>query len=182
MAEAKAQLSHLSAEILVSAEFSDDAKLILVKDSTPMGYVGKLSEASLFPDAIKYLAHSFEGRSSINWALSCARQLQPNSTAVEQNALTAVERWLADSTETNRRDAQSSAEGAQLSTPAGCIALAAFFAEGSIAPPGANAIPPPPGVSQKLAAAGIILAVVAEPEKAPERYRCCLQLGLQTAS
>jgi hypothetical protein len=60
--------------------------------------------------------------------------------------------------------------------------MAVFFSEGSsIAPPELTAVPAPPQVAQKIAAAGIILAVVEEPEKAPERYQRCLHFGLEAA-
>jgi hypothetical protein len=96
--------------------------------------------------------------------------------------LLAVEKWLAEPTDAHRRASQSAAEAARLSTPAGCIAIAVFFAEGSIAPPEVAAVPPPPRLAQKIAAAGIILAVVEDPEKVSERYRSCVQLGLQATT
>ncbi len=182
MAESKERLSALSSETLVLAGVSDDATCVLSEHLTPADNIEKLSHVGLFPDAIKYLAHSLESRSCIVWSLSCARRLQANATPVEQAALLAVEKWLAEPTDAHRRASQSAAEAARLSTPAGCIAIAVFFAEGSIAPPEVAAVPAPPRLAQKIAAAGIILAVVEDSEKVSERYRSCVQLGLQATT
>ena len=182
MAETKERLSGLSSETLALAGLSDDAICVLSEYSTPMANVEKLSSVGLFPDAIKYLAHSLEGRSCIVWSLSCARRLHANATPVEQNAMLSVEKWLAEPTDAHRRAAQAAAEEARLSSPAGCIAIAVFFSEGSIAPPEVAAVPAPPRIAQKIAAAGIILAVVEDPEKASDRYRSCVQLGLQATT
>jgi hypothetical protein len=182
MAEPKGQLSTPSSQTIAIAGLTDDAKHLVAEGSTPAARVGQLASIGLFPDAIKYLAHSFAGRPCIAWSLSCARELQPDVTPAEQNAFMAVEKWLADPSDANRRASGFASEEAQLSTPAGCIAMAVFFSEGSsIAPPQLTAVPAPPQVAQKIAAAGIILAVVEEPEKAPERYQRCLHAGLEAA-
>lgn len=182
MAEPKGQLSTPSSQTIAIAGLTDDAKLVVGEGSTPAACVGKLASIGLFSDAIKYLAHSLAGRPCIAWSLSCARQLQPDVTPAEQSAFMAVEKWLADPSDTNRRASRLASEQAQLSTPAGCIAMAVFFSEGSsIAPPELAAVPAPPQVAQRIAAAGIILAVVKEPEKAPERYRRCVHAGLEGA-
>jgi len=140
--------------------------------------VSDLAAAGLFPDALKVLAHSLGGRKCIAWALACLRELKV-STPKQEVAVAAVEKWLAEPNDDNRRAAQAASEQAQISTPAGCIALAAFFSEGSIAPKGANEVPPPPHVAEKIAAGGVLLAVVSEPTKAAERYQRCIALALR---
>lgn len=183
MAESKERLSTPSAETLALAGLSDEAKPLLGEDATPVGRIQKLAAAGLFPDAIKYLAHSLDARSCIAWALACARQLPAaDRTPAELDALLAVEKWLAEPTDANRRASQFASEAAELSSPPGCIAMAVFFAEGSIAPVGMNPVAAPPQIAQKIASAGTILAVVEQPEKASERYQQCVRLGLQAAA
>lgn len=175
----KVQLSTPPAETLSVAELSEEAKPILRDDSTPTGFVVDLAKAGLYTDALKQLAHALGGRRCIGWSLASIRKLQPKPAEKEQRALATVEKWLAEPNDANRRAAQKAAEKAQISTPAGCVAMAVFFVEGSIAPPEAQDVPVPPHVAEKIAAAGIMLAVVgSEPEKADERYKQSLELGL----
>jgi hypothetical protein len=166
---------------LQSAELSEDAIGLLGNEPNRDRDVAKLSEAGLLIDAVKYLAHTLGGRLCIAWSLSCVRLLEPNPEPDEQQALTAIEKWLADPTDANRRTAKFAAEQAELSTPAGCLAMATFFAEGSIAPPERDHVPVPPHVTEKMAGAAVILAVVEQPEQAAERYRRCLQLAPKSA-
>lgn len=178
MADSNGGLRTVSSDALAVADLSDDAKKILHQTSTPAGDIAQLTKAGLFPDALKYLAQALEAGPCITWSVACARQVQAHFTQQEQEALTAVEKWLAQPDDENRRASQAAAEEAQLSSPAGCIAMATFFAEGSIAPRGLAEVPPPPHLAQKMASAAVILAVTKEPEKAAERYQQCVQIGL----
>ncbi len=167
---------------LRSADLSEDAIELVGNEPNADRYLGKLSEAGLLVDAVKYLAHTLGGRSCIAWSLSCVRLLEPNPKADQQQVLMAVEKWLADPTDANRRTAKFAAEEAEVSTPAGCLAMAVFFTEGSIAPPERDHVPVPPHVGERMAGAAIILAVVEQPEQAAERYRRCLQLAPKAAA
>jgi uncharacterized protein DUF6931 len=159
-------------------ELSEEAQSILRPDASSAAFVKDLAAAGLFPDALKVLAHSLGGRQCIAWSLACLQELKL-STPKQEVAVAAVEKWLAEPNDDNRRAAQDAAQQAKISTPAGCIAQAVFFSEGSIAPKGANAVPPPAYVGQKIAAGGVLLAVVSEPAKAAERYQRCIAIGLQ---
>jgi hypothetical protein len=159
-------------------ELSEEAQRILRPEVISAASVNDLAAAGLFPDALKFLAHSLGGRKCIAWSLACLRELEL-STPKQEVAIAAVEKWLAEPTDDNRRAAHDAAQQAKISTPAGCIAQAVFFSEGSIAPKGANEVPPPPHVAEKIAAGGVLLAVVSEPTKAAERYQRCIAIALQ---
>ena len=163
--------------MLETAELSEAAAGLFDEKLTPESYIAKLSDVGLFDDAIKYLAHTLGGRACMDWSLGCLRLLHPTTTPVEQEATTAVENWLADPTDANRRTAKSASEKAKLATPAGCLAMAVFLAEGSIAPIERDPVPVPPHVAEKVAASAVILAVVAEPTQMSERYARCLELA-----
>lgn len=90
-------------------------------------------------------------------------------------ALAIFDAWAADPSDANRRAAADASEDG----PEKSLGLAIFFSGGSIAPPEVNPIPPPPHVAEKLAAGAIMLAVVAEPEHATERYRRCIEIALK---
>jgi uncharacterized protein DUF6931 len=176
MPESKAE-SAASPGIVERAGLSEDAKSVFRENLTSAEYTSRLSEAGLFPDAVKCWAHALDGRSCVIWSLSCIRKLRPNTSPPEEAAMKTIERWLAEPNDENRRAAKAAADEAELSTPAGCVAVAVFFSGGSIAPPQQPEVFPPPHLTAKIAAGGILLAVVAEPAKAIERYQLCLQLG-----
>lgn len=164
-------------ETLTAAELSEDAAVLFDNEEMPAeGYMKKLSQAGLFSDAVKFRAHTLSGRECVAWSLSCVRLLQPNPKPAEQDALKAVERWLAEPTEAHRRTCKSAAEIAELATAAGCTAMAVFFSEGSIAPPEREHVPVPPHVAQKISAGAIILGVVSEPKDSEDRFKRCLEL------
>ncbi len=169
-----------ASEVAAVAELSEEAQNVLRPAASAAAFVKDLAGAGLFPDALKVLAHALGGRQCIAWSLACLGELKP-STPKQELAITAVEKWLAEPNDDNRRAVQDAARQAKISTPAGCIAQAVFFSEGSIAPKGANEVPPPAYVAEKIATGGILLAVVLEPVKAAERYQRCIALGLRPA-
>jgi len=130
-----------------------------------------------FTEAINQQARSLQPRACIEWSLACIRKLQSKPEPPEQQALDAVEKWLADPSDANRRTAKAASDEAGLRTPAGCVALAVFFSEGSISPADKHDVPPPPDVTAKIAAGGIILAAVKDPANSAERLQTCLKLA-----
>jgi len=100
----------------------------------------------------------------------------------EHAALDAAEQWCAEPTEERRRAAEQAYEAAGLGTPAGCAAAAAFWYEGSLAPPNVPVVPPAEDLSAHGVAGSVMLAAVrSEPEKAPEKYRHYFELGVEVA-
>lgn len=170
-------MADLSSEELSSLDLSEDATALFMDGLNADEYVKKLASAGLFQDAVIYLGHTLPASECAAWSLSCVRQLAAGPAGREQSALNAVERWLAEPTDEHRRTCKSAAEEAGLTTPAGCLAMAVFFAAGSIAPAERDHVPPPPGVAQKLATGAITLAVVKDPQLAAVRYEKCLQLA-----
>ena len=75
------------------------------------------------------------------------------------------------------------AEAADIGTPAGCTAAAAYFSGGSLAPAHLAAVAPPEHVTPLLVASALTLAaVIKEPEKADEKYAAFLRTGLEVAA
>ena len=66
---------------------------------------------------------------------------------------------------------------------AGCLALAAFYSHGSLAPPDQPAVPPPDGLTANTVAGAVLLAAAAAPPKqAPERLRHSLSMAVEIAN
>lgn len=169
------------AEAAAAAELSHEARQLLRADMTPAAYLEQLSGAGLFADGLKFLACVLGARLSVAWAAVSIRELEG---AAEQGGkreavLKAVDDWVADRSDEKRRAAKDAADAGAVKTPEGCVAMAAFFSEGSMAPAHVQSVPAPPRVAEKLAAGGVLLAVVKQPENAAERFKRCLALGLK---
>lgn len=164
-------------ETVAQAELSPEAVELFGPDLAADVYAKKLSAAELYPDAVAFTAHGLGAFDSIKWASACLRTLlQSSSATTASEAMASVDAWLAEPNDHSRRASKAAAEKAGLKTAPGCLAMAVFFAEGSIAPPERDHVPVPPGVAQKLASAAVILAVVDNPRQVAERYRQCLAL------
>lgn len=171
--------------LCATAQLSDEARGILgeVPPGPPADFVRALVEREQFADAVRLIAHALPRREAVWWAWVCARRSAGASPPPAiAGALDAVERWIAQPDDANRRTAMKAAEEADIGTPAGCAGLAAFFSGGSIAPPDAPAMPPAEHISARAVAGSVVLAaVVAEPELAAEKFRAYVQQGLDVA-
>jgi hypothetical protein len=173
-----------AAEIGQHAELGDEAKTLLQDGQAPGAYLNLLIEKGHFPDAVRFLAHALPKREAVWWACQCGRLVAGATLTPEvANAFKTAEDWVAHPDEDNRRAAQRAYEPATLRTPAGLAALAAFVSEGSLSHPGLPAVEPPRfATAQMVAGAVLIAAVLSEPEKAPEKYRKFLALGIEIAN
>ncbi len=151
---------------------------------TARQYLDHLVEHKLDADAVQFLAHALPRREAVWWASLCVGpMLGPDSPAVAAAALEAARAWVIDPTDEKRRAAFPAAEAADIGTPAGCTAAAAYFSGGSLAPAHLAAVAPPEHVTPLLVASALTLAaVIKEPEKADEKYAAFLRTGLEIAS
>ena len=171
-------------EVCARFALGDEAKKLL-SDSMGVGaFLEKLVAEKQHADAVRLLAHALPKREAVWWALQCASEATgseppPAVTA----ALAATEAWVNSPTEENRRAAQPAYEAAELKTPAGCAALAAFMSGGSMAPPNVPAVPPGEHLTAHAASGAVMMAaVIKEPEKAPEKYERFLAKGIEAAN
>jgi hypothetical protein len=170
-------------ELTRAAGASEEARARVEPDHQPDAYISQLIEDGHVTDAVRVLSALLPAREAIWWAWMCARTTAGESAPPEAvAALSAVEKWLREPTDQNRRAAMEAGESADLATPAGCVALATFFSGGSIAPPGVDPVAPPPFVSGKtLATAILISAVVREPELGEKKLKGFLEQGIHVA-
>jgi hypothetical protein len=168
-----------AAEVCKHFPLGDDAKKLLKDTLTPRQFFDALVKEGRFEDAARFLAHALPKREAVWWASQCARQAHgANPPPPVAAALLAAEKWAADPSEDNRRAAKEKSDAAELKTPAGCAALAAFFSGGSLGPPNVPAVPPGEHLTAHAAAGAVMLAaVLTEPQKAPEKYKKFFALG-----
>jgi len=172
-----------AAEICKHFPLGDEARGMLREGLAPRQYLDLLLGKELFVDAVRFLAHALPKREAVWWACLCARAVaDPKPAAAETAALQTAEKWIADPSEEHRRPAWPAAEAAELGTPAGCAAAAAFWSGGSLAPPEAPLVPPAETLTGAAVAGAVCLAAVQrEPEHAPDKYRLFIAQGLDIA-
>jgi hypothetical protein len=163
---------------------SEEAQQLLANQKQLLPALYLLIGKSLYKDGLALLAHALARREAVYWACQCVRSTtQPDPETPAGAAVQSAEKWVADPTEENRRAAHGAAKQAGMGTPAGCVALAAFFSGGSLAPAELPTITPDPLLTPQMVANAILLAGVAqEPAKASERYHKYLTQGILLAS
>jgi hypothetical protein len=146
-----------------------------LKDETPAEeFVTTLLDKKLHADAVKFVAYALPKKGAVRWACSCAHIVKADGAGLD-----AAEKWLEDPSDENRRAAMDVAKAEGFKTPGACAALAAFLSEGSLTPPNLQAVAPAEHLTAEVVTGAVILAAVSkEPEKAPEKYRQFVSLGL----
>lgn len=173
-----------AAEVCARYEVSDEARAVLEPGAPADEHLGRLRAAGLDADAAAFLAQALRKREAVWWACLAVREVlgdePPPAAAAE--ALGAAERWAASPGDVNRRRAYDAAEAAGLEHPAGCLAMAAHFSGGSLAPAGLPEVRPADHLTGVLVAAALTLASLrGGPGAAPDRYRRFVELGLEVA-
>ena len=163
---------------------SDEAKATLKPEFSPKQYLDALAKAGHLHDAARVMAFTLGRREAVWWALQCVRKVPALATPEKSAAaLAAAEAWVEDPTDDRRRLSFAAGEAAPFETPAGCVALAAFFIEGSLAPAHLQAVPAPSHSGPAAASTAVVLAAVStEPEKADEKFKAFLTLGHEVAA
>jgi hypothetical protein len=176
-----AQIPSKTVTISTVAELGEEAMALLRPELHPLDFVALLMEKTLYPDAVRFIAHALPKREAVWWGWVCARRAAgENPPPKIKAALDATEKWIAQPNEDNRRSAMAAAQKAELGTAAGCAGLAAFFSTGSLAPPDAPVVPPGEFLAAKAVSGAVIFAAVAsEPEKAPEKFRSFVAQGVE---
>jgi hypothetical protein len=166
-------------EIAAQANLTVGAQELVRDDLTPSQFLETLERATLFEDAVNFLAHKLSPESGVKWALECIRDLQaPEKKDAKNPSLDACDAWVKAPGDPTRWAARESADQARDTGPADVLALGVFFSGGSITPPGSPETHPPPGCGQRFIGASVHLTVVLhQPEHADERHKRVLMLG-----
>ena len=171
-------------EVSLCARLGEEARGLLAEGMTSRQYLDQLIERQLNADAVQFLAHALPKREAVWWAGLCVGEiLGPEPPPAAIAALDAAKAWVIDPKDEKRRATFPAAEAADVGTPAGCTAAAAYFSGGSLAPANLPAVAPAEHLTAHLVASALTLAaVIQEPEKAAEKYASFLRIGLEVAS
>jgi hypothetical protein len=154
------------AGIGAAACLSPDALKLLEQGSRCRAFIRQLMAAGCEVDAVKFLAHALPRREAVWWGCMVVRliagaSLPPGSAP--DAALRAASRWVVDPSKPNERASGQAGKAAGDGTPAGCLALAAYWNGGDIGPPGAPEVAPEPRITAMSVANGVLLAVFQSP-------------------
>jgi hypothetical protein len=152
---------------------------------TPRQFYDLLLKQELWVEAGRFLAQALPKREAVWWACACVRQAAgPALSAADAGAVAAAEKWVTAPTEENRRAAHVAAAAAQgMDSPPGCVAMAAFWSGGSLAPKDQPAVPPAENLTGTAVVAALIhAAVLTEPDKFADKLRQFLSVGVSTAA
>jgi len=176
-------LARTAREICQHFSPSTAATELLEHSMAPEAFLKRLLERGLYPDAVAFLAQALPNREATWWAcLSARSSLGDNPNEGVRNALTAAEQWVYTPTDENRRRAMTAAESIGFDTPSAWAAVAAFWSEGSMAPPDNPTVPPAQNLNGKAVTGAVTLAAVWErPEHAEHRYQVFFEQGLDIA-
>ncbi len=161
------------------AKVGDEAKALVSKGVSTKEFIALLVEKEMFKDALKLLAHLLPKREAVGWGCLCVKHVLAEQKVQPPEIQTAVERWVAAPSEENRWAAKHMADAEKPRTPSGFLAIGAFFAGPSIAPPHhPRPIPPPEKLTSVMVANAVLVAGIGkEPKKAKEKYAVFMQKG-----
>jgi len=173
-----------AAEILERYEPSEEASSLLVEGMSPIDYFDALRAKQLAEDAIAFLAYALPRREGLLWGLRCVTSITPEEPAEAiAAALAAAQAWIDEPSEEKRYEAFAAAEAATYDTPAGCLALAVFFSEGSLAPADCPAVPVGEWFCARTLAIAVHVGCLTLPQdQAPKTAAEFLDLGFGIAN
>jgi hypothetical protein len=151
-------------ELAVRLKLRPAAQVLAPESGSVANYVRRLVDAAMMPAALTVLAHALPRRQAVWWAGLAARHTRAlfpaeDGGAAMDGAIKAVERWVRQPAELNRRLAEDAAKAAGLDNPAGLAAQAAFWSGGSLAPDDVPMVPPDPTLTGNAVAGAVKLAV-----------------------
>jgi hypothetical protein len=161
-----------------------EATALLRDDMTPGQFLDILLERRAFANARIFLANALPSREAVWWAVLCIREVAgPAPPERDAAALRAVEAWVRDPSEANRRAAGAASTAAGFSSPAGAAAEAAFQSGGSVGPPDGPEVQPKEYATARTVARAVLLAVTYAPAgQEKERYPTFFARGIEVAT
>lgn len=160
---------------------TDEARALLCWDRPPLETIALLQKRWLHYDALLLVGRLLPPREAVWWGcLCCWDVLAGRLGEAEERALESVVRWVVEPSEANRRAAETAGAQAGIRTPAGALAHAVFFSEGSIVHPDFPAVPAPGDAGTTSVCGAVLLAaVVHEPMRFNQRYRRFISIALE---
>jgi hypothetical protein len=173
-----------AAKICSLLDLSEESEQLLLPEHTPEAFINTLVEQKQFADAISVLAFYLPKHQAVEWAYRCVQELLGDELSSDEQAVMKVsQQWLDEPTEEHRRVAMTTAEKNEFQSIPCWVALAAFWSDGSLAPPDLPEVKPDERLtSQGVSAALLMTATHGDPTKSDERYQQILETGQEILS
>lgn len=157
-----------AAELAEILRLSAAAKALLCPEMSVRALADRLAEAGLCADAVAVMPHLLTKQAAVWWGCLCAWDgVRGPGKEPFQAALGAAVRWVLEPGEQTRRQAEAAGQAAgALSTPAGALAMAAFWSDGSMSRPEFPPVPPPPDLTASVVGGAVLLAAA---QQAPQQ-------------
>lgn len=141
--------------------------------------IDKLFQEEQYMDGLRLRAYLLPKRDAVWWGCLCIRDEFDEPLAQDQIvALDAAVEWVADPTETRRRQCENASNAADSRGPGGLLAISAFWSDGSIGPASAPRVAPDERLTcQGLAAAIVTAAYFGDATKAKDRMTAFFEKG-----
>lgn len=144
----------------VSQLTGDNARLDDMLEMAPNEAFAHLRARSQ-TEALHFIAHCLPRLDAVRWMAAALATMTPTTQARRLAARKAVNRWLAEPSDANRRLAYQAGETAGFHTPEGSACLALFLSGGSMAPATQEQpVPPPPSAFGQMLAVAVSLAAL----------------------
>jgi len=177
-------LASIAAEVCQHVALGEEARALLQEAFTLQAFLDLLVAHELFPDAARLLAYSLPKRDAVWWACLCIRHVaSADIPPADLAALEAAERWVIEPHEVHRRAAMQAAEGLAFQTAASWAAVAAFWSNGSMAPPDASPVMPGEYLTAQAVSGAVMLAAARyAPGVSTDLYRALIVTGMVVAA
>lgn len=149
-----------AAEIGEVAQLGEASRRLIEPGMTGRALFERLDELAFYTEALKVLPHLLSKRSAVWWGCLCVWETERTFAGpAGEAALGSAVQWVLAPCEQTRRRAEKAATAAGgLETPAGCLAQAACWSDGSMIPPDLPTVPPPPHLTAAVVAGAVLLA------------------------
>lgn len=147
------------ADVFLSPPAVEDA----LAASSGESFAASLRAREAWPDLWRFLANYLPLPAAVAWGCQVVRSVQRTTAipwaAKDEQALVAAEAWVKSGEETARNHAAECAESLAHETACAWLAAAAGWSGGSLAPPSAGPVPPPPRLPRTAVEVAVTLAL-----------------------
>lgn len=171
----------LAVEAAQDCELSSEAQALLAPQMKAASFLAQLAREGLWMDALRLGPHALGRPEAIWWGTLCLWQFyRPAPPPEADTCLASVVNWLQDRSEANRRAAYAAGQRAKSTTPAGNLALAVFFENGSMSLPDQPAVPVKPHYLPCSLSSAVTLAIkLSPPDERVARQSDYVRLALE---